>query len=116
MSERSHGPPGAQKAWAAALVSALLFGASTPVARTLVGGFGPFGLAGLLDLGAAAARLPVLLGGRPERPLRQLGRTNRWRLAGVILFGGLLGPLFLLFGLRLVQAASAALGLNLETP
>jgi len=97
---------------ALALVSAALFGASTPLAKALLSELGPFTLAGLLYLGAALAMAPVLARERPAR--RQLDARNRWRLAGAIGAGGVAGPLLLLAALRLADAASVALLLNLE--
>jgi drug/metabolite transporter (DMT)-like permease len=41
-------------------------------------------------------------------------RTNALRLGGAVLFGGILGPVLLLFGLRLAGAGSVSLLLNLE--
>lgn len=94
------------------LMAALLFGASTPISKALLGALGPFSLAGLLYLGGALAVGPVAFrGGSPE--LRRLPRERRL-LAGAVLFGGGLGPVFLLLGLRAAPAASVALWLNLE--
>lgn len=100
-----------------ALVSAGLFGASTPLAKLLLGAIDPWMMAGLLYLGAgaglaavhlsrAALRLPAV-----EAPLR---RTDVPWLALVILAGGVLGPLLLMFGLARTDGASASLLLNLE--
>jgi drug/metabolite transporter (DMT)-like permease len=119
--EPSRGHP--SRAGAMALVSALLLGASTPISKALLDSVEPFTLAGILYLGAAAGLLPVLLWRRqgagaapgPSRRLGQLGRRNLLRLGGAILFGGVLGPLLLLFGLRLAPASTVALWLNLET-
>ncbi len=97
-----------------ALLSALLFGAATPASKVLLDGFTPFQLAGLLYLGAAlAVALPALRHGGASLPGRN-DRPNRVRLFGAILFGGILGPLALLFGLRFAEAASVSLWLNLE--
>lgn len=100
-----------------ALISAGLFGASTPLAKLLLGAVDPWMMAGLLYLGAgaglaavhlsrAALRLPAV-----EAPLR---RTDLPWLALVILSGGVLGPLLLMFGLARTDGASASLLLNLE--
>jgi drug/metabolite transporter (DMT)-like permease len=43
-----------------------------------------------------------------------MNRVNVLRLAGAVVFGGMLGPVFLLFGLRLASAASVSMWLNLE--
>ncbi len=97
-----------------ALIAAALFGAATPVSKSLLADFGPFTLSGLLYLGAALGVLPLLARqGRLQAPWRMEGRTRRL-LAGAILFGGVLGPVLLLFGLRLSAAASVSLWLNLE--
>src|SRR3954449_11366391 len=100
-----------------ALTSAVLFGASTPFAKLLLGSVDPWLMAGLLYLGAglglsvihlsrSALRLPSV-----EAPLR--GGDMPW-LALVILSGGVLGPLLLMFGLNGTDAAAASLLLNLE--
>ncbi|MHB8886556.1 MAG: DMT family transporter [Methylovirgula sp.] len=110
---RSHLWPGVPLA----LASAVLFGASTPLSKVLLGSVDPQLLAGLLYVGAgmglalvhfgrAAVGLPA-----PEAPLR--AADIPW-LAAVVLFGGLLGPLLLMLGLARTNAASAALLLNLE--
>lgn len=92
-----------------ALASGVLFGLATPASKVLVGDIGPFLLAGLLYLGAALAMLPMLRG----TSLRPVGR-DRARLLGAIVCGGILGPVFLLFGLQLAMASSVSVWLNLE--
>lgn len=100
-----------------ALLSAVLFGASTPLAKLLLGSVDPWMLAGLLYLGAgvglaafhlsrSALKLPTV-----EAPLR---RAELPWLALVILAGGLLGPLLLMLGLARTDASGASLLLNLE--
>jgi len=95
------------------LVAALLFGASTPASKALLVGFHPVQLAGLLYLGAAVGVLPMLRRGRAVLPLR-VDPRSRLRLVGAILFGGVLGPVALLLGLRIASAGSVSLWLNLE--
>ncbi len=97
-----------------ALLSAALFGAATPASKALLAELGAFQLAGLLYLGAAAGVAPFTLrhGG-----LRLPGRgdpRNRRRLAGAVLAGGVAGPVLLLLGLGLADAASVSLWLNFE--
>lgn len=99
---------------ALALLSALLFGASTPASKWLLGSFEPFQLAGLLYLGAAAGMAPIVVGERRRGAGMVFDRTNALRLGGAVLFGGILGPVLLLFGLRLAGAGSVSLLLNLE--
>jgi len=97
-----------------ALAAALLFGASTPFAKSLVGQTSPILLAGLLYLGSglglSIARLIRDRGWHPSGlPLREW----RW-LLGAIAFGGILAPGLLMLGLARMPAASASLLLNLE--
>ena len=100
-----------------ALLSAALFGASTPFAKLLLGAVDPWVLAGLLYLGAglglAAAHLSrSALNLTPaEAPLR---RSDLPWLAAVVAAGGLVGPVLLMFGLARTDAAGASLLLNLE--
>lgn len=95
------------------LVAALLFGASTPASKALLGSIGPFTLAGLLYLGGALAVLPISFrGGSAE--LRRAPR-QRAMLALAVLFGGAVGPVVMLFGLQAASAASVSLWLNAET-
>jgi drug/metabolite transporter (DMT)-like permease len=100
-----------------ALASAVLFGASTPLSKLLLGAIDPWLLAGLLYLGAGLG-LAIVHFGRaafgipaPEAPLR---RSDLPWLAAVVASGGMLGPLLLVFGLSGTTAASGALLLNLE--
>jgi drug/metabolite transporter (DMT)-like permease len=95
------------------LVAAALFGASTPAAKRLLGPVEPLTLAGLLYLGAALAVAPRAV--RRDRWTAHPDRANVARLAGAVIFGGLLGPVLLLSGLRLAPASSVALWMNLET-
>jgi len=96
-----------------ALLSAALFGAATPASKLLLGELAPLQLAGLLYLGAALGAAPAALG-RGRRAALPRDAANRLRLAGAIVFGGILGPVLLLLGLRLASAGSVALWLNLE--
>jgi drug/metabolite transporter (DMT)-like permease len=96
-----------------ALLAAALFGAATPASKWLLDALTPLQLAGLLYLGAAAGVAPLALRGG-ARALAPRGRANARRLAGVVLLGGVLGPVLLLLGLRAASAASASLWLNLE--
>jgi drug/metabolite transporter (DMT)-like permease len=95
------------------LLAAMLFGASTPAAKALLGPMGPLLLSGVLYLGAAIAVLPWAL--RHARVLRRIDRSNLLRLLGAVFFGGMLGPVLLLWGLSLAPAASVSLWLTLET-
>jgi len=97
-----------------ALLSAVLFGASTPASKLLLRELTPLQLTGLLYLGAAAGVAPVVWLERLRGVRAAAGRANAARLAGAILLGGVVGPVLLLLGLRQSQAGSVSLLLNLE--
>jgi drug/metabolite transporter (DMT)-like permease len=101
----------------AGLGAAALFGLGTPLGKRLVSGQSPLWLAALLYLGAgvgltAYGALSALAGGR--RSEARLARRDLPLLAGVIGFGGALGPVLLLLGLQRLSAVASALLLNLE--
>ena len=103
-----------------ALAAAALFGASTPLAKALVGEVSPVLLAGLLyggsGLGLAVGLLlrRVAPGGASSRELAWPKRIDVGWLSGAILFGGVLGPVLLMLGLTTTTASASALLLNLE--
>jgi drug/metabolite transporter (DMT)-like permease len=102
---------------AAALGAAVLFGLSTPIAKTLAGEVPPLLLAGLLYLGsglglALVLTLRTLIAGGAS-VVRPRGPSVWWLLAATA-FGGVIGPFLLMYGLRVTDAASASLILNLE--
>ncbi len=108
----SRRPAGLSAGVAAALASALAFGASTPVAKLLLAQTSPTVLAGLLYLGAGLglAGLRAAL----RRPAERLSR-HQWRwFAGAVVSGGVLAPLALLTGLAGMPASGASLLLNAE--
>ncbi len=97
-----------------ALLAAALFGASTPLAKLLVGDVPPLLLGGLLYLGSGLG-----LG------IARLARDRGWSASGLapgdwrwllsaIVFGGMLGPVLLMIGLQTSSASGASLLLNLE--
>lgn len=97
---------------ARALLAAILFGASTPLAKPLAGEIGAFVLAGLLYLGCGLGLGAWQLMSRGARsPVTRAGWP--W-LAAAVACGGIAGPVLLMWGLARTPAASAALLLNLE--
>ena len=95
-----------------ALAAAALFGAAAPLCKPLLTELAPTTLAGLLYLGAAAALAPMAL--RQGFPSFAGRGVNLARLAGVVVFGGVLAPVLLLAALGRAPAGSVALWLNLE--
>jgi drug/metabolite transporter (DMT)-like permease len=98
----------------AALGAAMLFGASTPLAKQFVGDLSALLQAGLLYLGSGVGLFAM-----------RLLRDRRWRapalarsqwpwLLGAIACGGVIAPTLLMLGLARMSAASASLLLNLE--
>ena len=108
-----------QHAVALALLSAALFGVSTPAAKALLSAIDPAVLAGLLYCGAGlgtavlrrVARLVKGTGEATEAPLTP--RDAPW-LVAAILSGGIVGPLLIMTGLARTDAATASLLLCLE--
>lgn len=97
-----------------ALTAAALFGASTPLASLLLGEQPPVLLAGLLYLGSGVGLGLVRLLREGGWSSSGLGPGDWPWLLGAIFFGGVLGPVALMFGLTLVSGATASLLLNLE--
>lgn len=103
-----------------ALVAALLFGASTPLAKHLGVEVPALMLAGLLYLGSGLGLALLLIWRWMRRPNRapvdwlHIPASDRPWLAGAIVAGGVLGPVLLMQGLTLTSAQSAALLLNVE--
>ena len=102
-------PPGVL----AALGAALLFGAGTPLAKRLLQGVDPWVLAGLLYLGSGIGLSAWRIARRAPR-VRLAAGEALW-FAAAVGFGGVLGPLLLMFGLQGMRASAAALLLNAES-
>ena len=100
------------------LAAAALFGASAPLAKLLLNDAGPLVLAGLLYLGAGlgltvARPLVGRLRSPAETPLR---RADVPLLVGLIVAGGIAGPILMLVGLTRVSGVTGSLLLTLEGP
>lgn len=102
-----------------ALGAALLFGASTPFAKQLIGEgfttFSPFLLAGLLYLGSGLGLTLIRLIRDRGWKSSDLPQQEWPWLLGAIMFGGVLGPLLLMVGLAHTAAATTSLFLNMES-
>lgn len=102
-----------------ALLAALLFGASTPLAKLLVADISPVLLAGLLYAGSGLGLgfwllLRRLRSRQPDAEASLQARDIPW-LSGAVLFGGVLGPVLLMVGLAITPASAASLLLNMES-
>lgn len=96
----------------AALLSAILFGAGTPLAKLLLADVSPWLLAGLLYTGSGLGLGLYRLVRRAPRV--RLSRRELAPLAGAVIFGGVLAPVLLLAGLSSMPASGASLLLNAE--
>jgi drug/metabolite transporter (DMT)-like permease len=99
-------------------MAAILFGASTPLSKMLLGKIAPLLLAGLLYLGSGSGLalwwwLRVWVKERSSQEA-SLKRVDLLWLAGAILAGGVIGPGLLMLGLTVTPASTASLLLNLE--
>jgi drug/metabolite transporter (DMT)-like permease len=100
-----------------ALGSAVLFGAVSPMSKLLLDAVDPLMLAALLYVGAGVGLMVYTVSrkalglARSEAPL---SRADLPWLSSAIVMGGIVGPVFLMFGLALATASSGSLLLNLE--
>lgn len=94
-----------------AVAAATLFGISTPLVQRAGAGVGAFTTAALLYAGAA------LLGALMRRPAQREARVRRSDLPRVVamaVFGAVIGPVALAWGLQNTSGTSASLMLGLE--
>ena len=94
-----------------ALLAAALFGISTPLVQRFGVGLGAFSTAALLYAGAAAVGL---LSRRPVDREAGLQRADLPRLLAMAVFGAVVGPVALAWGLQNTSGTSASLMLTLE--
>jgi drug/metabolite transporter (DMT)-like permease len=100
-----------------ALGAAIFFGASTPLSKFLLGSIDPWMLVGILYLAAGLGLLAVKIirkGLRQETAEAALTTGDYPWLAAVVIAGGLIGPLLLMFGLSRTTAGQTSLLLTLE--
>jgi drug/metabolite transporter (DMT)-like permease len=119
MRKASTAQPGLHKGVIYALLAAALFGASTPIAKTLAGQVAPVMLAGMFYLGSGIGlsvcylARALLKRGAHDKPATLTAADVPW-LSAAIVAGGVAGPVLLMVGLTLTPASSASLLLNME--
>ena len=100
------------------LFAALLFGASAPLSKLLLGDVEPIPLAAFLYLGSGIGLLGIKLIQRLNRTQiaqeAKIEKSDFGWLAGAIIAGGIAAPITLLFSLRSTPGATASLLLNFE--
>jgi drug/metabolite transporter (DMT)-like permease len=97
---------------AAAVGSAVLFGASAPLAKWLLAQVSPLMLAGLLYMGSGLGLALYRFVSGASRP--RLVRAEWVWLFAAVLCGGVVAPVLLMWGLSLMPASHASLLLNAE--
>jgi drug/metabolite transporter (DMT)-like permease len=98
-----------------AIGAAVLFGASTPLAKLLVGDVSPVLLGGLLYLGSGVGLGLVRIVRDKGWSAPGIGKGEWPWLLGAVVFGGILGPVALMYGLTMASGSAASLMLNLES-
>ena len=102
-----------------AIGAAILFGASTPAAKVLLGKTDPWLLAAILYLGSGLGLFALRILRRalaPDAPRQTALHDKDWLwFSAAILAGGVIGPVLLMIGLSRSSAASTSLMLNLES-
>jgi drug/metabolite transporter (DMT)-like permease len=99
-----------------ALLAALFFGASAPIAKLLLGDVPPVLMAALLYLGSGTGISLIKLYQRFTKNQKEAGIRSpdvKW-LAGAIISGGILAPIVLMISLQNTPASTASLLLNFE--
>lgn len=101
-----------------ALMAAGLFGASTPLAKTLIEQTPPILLAGFLYLGSGLGLTTIIIGRSLFTSTKNrsdyLKRNDIPWFGGAVLFGGIIAPALLMIGLINTPASTTSLLLNLE--
>jgi len=98
------------------ILSAFLFSLATPLSKILLLNLNEFLLAGLLYFGGALGILPMIVWKKEYRIIGPIKKFKKERINVFlsVIFGGILGPVLLMFGLQLVKAGSVSIWLNME--
>lgn len=102
-----------------AIISAVLFGLSSPLSKLLLGDISPVALAGLLYLGAFAGLFLYSLvinkkSTSVDAKATRLEKKDWPWLLGATVAGGIIAPISMMLGLNLISGFSASLLLNME--
>lgn len=101
-----------------ALIAALLFGASAPLAKLLLGQIAPIQLASLLYLGSGTGlllyKIVVKLIKKEDIKEAPLVKKDIPWLLGAIIFGGVIAPILLMSSIKITAASTVSLLLNFE--
>jgi len=99
-----------------ALLAALFFGASAPISKLLLGDVPPILMAAFLYIGSGAGISLVKFSQKLTSHQKEAGirRPDVIWLAGAIISGGILAPIFLMISLIHTPASTASLLLNFE--
>jgi drug/metabolite transporter (DMT)-like permease len=96
------------------LLAGFLFGVATPLSKIILSQLNGFQLAGLLYVGAALTFIPFVIKHKKVEFIALKRSGKKKHLIGIIVFGGILGPLFLMIGLKTANAMSVSIWLNME--
>jgi drug/metabolite transporter (DMT)-like permease len=99
-----------------ALLAAALFGASAPFAKILLQNINPWWLSAILYLGSGLGVSIIFIKSKltNKSALFELTKKDLPWLLGSILFGGILGPTLLMYGLSQLDGTAGSLLLNME--
>lgn len=99
-----------------ALIAAIFFGSSAPIAKLLLGDISPIFLAAFLYLGSGSGVALVKLLNQVSVKEKEAGIKSddvKW-LAGAIISGGIMAPIVLMISLQNTSGSTASLLLNFE--
>ncbi len=98
----------------AALLAAIFFGSIAPFTKVLGNTIPPQSLAGILYFSAGIGLIAMLFFRGISKSIKNLKSSDKKWFLMAVLFGGILGPAFLTYGLMRISGASASLLLNFE--
>lgn len=101
-----------------AILAAILFGASAPISKLLLGEIQPIPMAALLYLGSGIGLLLFRIIQRLNRNYSvveaKINKSDTKWLIGAIIAGGVIAPIVLMFSLQNTPASTASMLLNFE--